>query len=140
MTRYRAAISALLLAGLAACGGGGGSGGGGASGPSAGPPPPPSPVPTTLLALTSTNAQDVASGATLTGLGSASLGSQFQNSSPVGSPYDQELSPYYYGRRFRGEAAPDLSELADGNAEAIGMQPTKVTCRMFVSASFSLSK
>ena len=45
-------------------------GGGGGGGPT---------VPTALLALSSTNAQDISSGATLTGLGASSLGSQFQN-------------------------------------------------------------
>lgn len=36
-------------------------------------------MPTALLALNATNAQSIASGATLTGLGTSSLGTQFQN-------------------------------------------------------------
>ncbi len=70
----------MLLAALAlaSCGGGssGGSGGPVAGGGGGGGNPG---VPTALLALNATNAVNVASGATLTGLGASSLGNQFQN-------------------------------------------------------------
>lgn len=70
----------MLLAALAlaSCGGGSsaGSGGPAAGGGGGGGNPV---VPTALLALNATNAVNVASGATLTGLGASSLGNQFQN-------------------------------------------------------------
>jgi hypothetical protein len=69
----RAALMAALAT-LASCGGGGGGGGG----PGGGGGAPVPPVPTAFLALNSANAQDVASGATLTGLGASSLSSMFQ--------------------------------------------------------------
>jgi hypothetical protein len=73
---HAARIAAMLaaLAALSSCGGGGGGGGG--------PVTSPGPVPTTnppLVALDATNAQSVAAGATLTGLGASSLSVQFQN-------------------------------------------------------------
>jgi hypothetical protein len=78
ITKLRvAAGSSMLLAALAlASCGGGGSGGPMAGGGSGGGNPV---VPTALLALNATNAVNVASGATLSGLGASSLGNQFQN-------------------------------------------------------------
>jgi hypothetical protein len=71
--------SSMLLAALvlASCGGSssGGTGGAMAGGGGGGNPV----VPTALLALNASNAVNVASGATLTGLGASSLGNQFQN-------------------------------------------------------------
>jgi hypothetical protein len=67
----------MLLAALALASCGGGSGGGPAAGVASGGGNPS--VPTVLLALNATNAVNVASGATLTGLGASSLGNQFQN-------------------------------------------------------------
>ena len=76
--RVAAGSSMLLLAALAlaSCGGGGSSGEPVAGGGGGGGNPV---VPTALLALNATNAVNVASGATLTGLGASSLGNQFQN-------------------------------------------------------------
>jgi hypothetical protein len=83
VTALRAAANSPILVAvmvLASCGGGSSSGStdtttGGSSGTSV--------VPTTILALTATNAQDIASGATLTGLGTSSIGTQFQNALAV---------------------------------------------------------
>jgi len=63
----RSAAFLAAMSALASCGGGGGGGGGGGTA-----------VPTTPIALTSTNAQDAAGGATLAGLGSASAGGLFE--------------------------------------------------------------
>ena len=71
----RSAVLMTVLATLASCGGGGGGGPGGGGGA---PVPPVPPVPTAFLALSSANAQDVAAGATLTGLGASSAGNLFQ--------------------------------------------------------------
>jgi len=68
----RAASSVVLSAALASCGGGGG-GGGSPTPPSGGGGAGGIPVPP-LMALTAVNAQDVAGGATLAGLGTSSLG------------------------------------------------------------------
>ncbi|HET7763920.1 MAG TPA: hypothetical protein VFK92_02390 [Burkholderiales bacterium] len=72
-----AAGSTMLLAALAlaSCGGGGSGSAGPMAGGGGGNPV----VPTALLALNATNAVNVASRATLTGLGASSLGNQFQN-------------------------------------------------------------
>jgi hypothetical protein len=61
------------LAALASCGSGGST-----SSPPQSPPPPTPAVPTALLALNATNAQDVAAGATLTGIGASTLSSLLQ--------------------------------------------------------------
>lgn len=74
LTRLQTATSAILAMALASCGSssvGTATGGGGGGGNPV--------VPTALLTLNTTNAQNVASGATLTGLGASSLGTQFQN-------------------------------------------------------------
>jgi hypothetical protein len=83
----RSAVLVVALAALCSCGGGGGAGGGGApavGGGGGGTPP--GPVPTTPLALTSANAQDVAAGATLTGLGTSSSGVLLQSALSVQRP------------------------------------------------------
>lgn len=70
----RLAALTAALATLASCGGGGS--GGGVPGGGGGAPVPP--VPTAFLALNSANAQEVASGATLTGIGASSLSGLLQ--------------------------------------------------------------
>jgi hypothetical protein len=97
------ALFATIVA-LASCGGGGGSGTGSATtvGGGGGNPT----VPTALLALNATNAQDVVSGSALTGLGASSLGNQFQQALVV----QQQLPRTHLLTRFIGQQIARLTQ------------------------------
>jgi hypothetical protein len=104
--RFQSTVITLFLAALAACGGGSNGGavsmsGGGGGGPS---------VPTALLSLNATNAQGVASGATLSGLGASSLGTQFQNALVI-TPAQPALARTHLLSRF---IAQEIGRLTQG--------------------------
>lgn len=79
MQTARSAALVVMSGALCACGGGGG----GSSGPS---------VPTTPLAITAANAQDIASGVANTGLGTAGAGTFFEIASKTTGPVAQRTT------------------------------------------------
>ena len=127
----RSAVLVTALAALASCGGGGGGGGG----PGGGGGAPVPPVPTAFLALNSANAQDVAAGATLTGLGASSAGNLFQAALRMQRPLSQTHVLTRFIRQQIGRLTQDLQSRP---AAAIGAAVITAPC--MVSGSVSVDQ
>jgi len=129
----RSAILTSALALLASCGGGGGGGSGGGLGSGGGAPVPP--VPTAFLALSSANAQDVAAGATLTGLGASSASNLFLAAAGVPQP----LYRTHILTRFIGQQVGRLTQQLQSRPAAL-IGAAAVTTPCVVSGSVSLDQ
>jgi hypothetical protein len=121
----------IAFAALASCGGGGGSG----AAPAGGGGAPVPPIPTAFLALNPANAQDVAAGATLTGLGASSAGNLFQAALRMQPP----LSRTHILTRFIREQIGRLTQhLQSRPAVLIGAAAVTTPC--MVSGSVSVDQ
>jgi hypothetical protein len=127
----RLMVLMIAFAALASCGGGGGSG----AAPAGGGGAPVPPIPTAFLALNPANAQDVAAGATLTGLGASSAGNLFQAALRMQPP----LSRTHILTRFIREQIGRLTQhLQSRPAVLIGAAAVTTPC--MVSGSVSVDQ
>jgi len=127
----RSAVLMTALAALASCGGSGGGGGG----PGGGGGAPVPPVPTAFLALNSANAQDVAAGATLTGLGASSASNLFQAALHMQQP----LSRTHILTRFIRQQIGRLTQHLQSRP-AVPIGAAAVTTPCMVSGSVSVDQ